>query len=106
MTRILVVVVLIALTSLIRSSTTSSTSQPHPLFNQFDLSLKPCPAACEGNGGNCDGERGVCSCPWPRTGPACEVDRLSHCYDGPEVTVPSCGSWSPKNCECYKQCQE
>ncbi|GAX86292.1 hypothetical protein CEUSTIGMA_g13704.t1 [Chlamydomonas eustigma] len=20
-------------------------------------------------------------------------------------TVPSCGTWAPKNCECYKQCQ-
>ncbi|GAX86293.1 hypothetical protein CEUSTIGMA_g13705.t1 [Chlamydomonas eustigma] len=64
-----------------------------------------CPVGCT-QLGNCNHEMGNCECPWPRRGPTCEEDPLSLCYDDPtNHTVPSCGIRAPKNCECYKQCQ-
>lgn len=71
--------------------------------NVFLEALKDCPAGCE-QWGNCNRETGTCECPWGRTGSACEVDQLSHCYVSANKTTPSCGLYVPKNCECYQQC--
>jgi len=41
-----------------------------------------------------------------RAGPTCEVDLLSACQELPRSDIRSCGTYAPKNCECFRQCYD
>ncbi|KAG1665073.1 hypothetical protein FOA52_012492 [Chlamydomonas sp. UWO 241] len=73
------------------------------VVNQFVSTAKACVDGC-GTVGNCNLETGNCECPWGRTGPGCAVDLLPHCYSSAERVMPSCGTYVPKSCQCYREC--
>jgi len=74
-----------------------------PRINEFVDARRECSGGC-GDKGHCNYERGACECAWPWTGQNCETDPLSLCYDSPNSTMPSCGTYVPKSCQCYAQC--
>ena len=85
--------------------------------NQSSWRPRDCEPQCEDNGGQCDTERGLCICPWGRTGPSCGQLRLTSCRLAPVASegkeqqqqaaeVPHCGDGSlPRPCSCADQCR-